>query len=39
VHGLLALHIVKQDDDWIEWRDVATTAQRISQAMLRGLTH
>jgi AcrR family transcriptional regulator len=37
VHGLLALHIVKHDDDWIEWRDARSTASRMRDVMMRGL--
>ncbi len=37
LHGILALHIVKHDDDWIEWCDPRTTASRICDAMIRGL--
>ena len=37
LHGLLALHIVKHDDDWIEWRDPRSTASRIRDAIWGGL--
>jgi AcrR family transcriptional regulator len=37
LHGLLALHIVKHDDDWIEWRNPRTTAAQICQALLVGM--
>jgi AcrR family transcriptional regulator len=36
-HGIVSLQIVKQDDDWIDWRDVRTTAQTARAAMVRGL--
>ncbi len=39
LHGLLALHIVKKDEQWIDWRDPRTTASRMGQAMLRGMLH
>jgi AcrR family transcriptional regulator len=37
LHGLLALHIVKHDDDWIEWRNPRTTAAQICEALLTGM--
>ncbi len=37
LHGLLALHIVKHDDDWIEWRNPRTIAAKICEAMLAGI--
>ncbi len=37
LHGLLALHLVKQEHDKIDWCDPQTTATRMSQALLRGL--
>ncbi len=37
LHGLLALHIVKQEHGKIEWRDPRTTASQMSAALLRGL--
>jgi AcrR family transcriptional regulator len=37
LHGLIALQIVKEDDDWIEWRDVRRTGPRMSDALMRGM--
>jgi AcrR family transcriptional regulator len=37
LHGLIALQIAKQDDDWIEWRDVRRTGPRMSDALMRGM--
>jgi AcrR family transcriptional regulator len=37
LHGLLALHIVKHDDDWITWRNPRTTAAKICEALLAGM--
>ena len=37
VHGLLALHIAKGRDPWIEWRDLGQTAAKASDALIRGL--
>jgi AcrR family transcriptional regulator len=37
MHGLVALHIVKLDDPWIDWRDVNETAARACDTLLRGL--
>jgi AcrR family transcriptional regulator len=36
-HGLLALHIVKQNDDWVDWRDARRTASRMNEVIIRGL--
>ncbi|MCI0739801.1 MAG: TetR/AcrR family transcriptional regulator [Gemmataceae bacterium] len=38
MHGLVALHIVKGDDPWVEWRPVKTTARRMVEALVRGMT-
>jgi AcrR family transcriptional regulator len=37
LHGLLSLHIAKQKDDWIDWKDPRATAYRIGNAMLEGV--
>jgi AcrR family transcriptional regulator len=37
LHGLLALHIVMHDKDWIEWREPRATALRLCDALLIGL--
>jgi AcrR family transcriptional regulator len=37
LHGLLALHIVRRDDAWIDWRDVRATASRICDSLLVGI--
>lgn len=37
VHGLVSLHITKQGADWIEWRDAASTARTLVDAMTRGI--
>ncbi len=36
-HGLVSLHIVKAEDDWIEWRDIRRTAAHLCETLLRGL--
>jgi len=36
-HGIVSLQIVKQHDDWIDWRDVRETARSIGEAIVRGL--
>lgn len=38
VHGLVALHIVKGDDPWVEWRPIRPTARKMTEALIRGLT-
>lgn len=37
LHGIVALHVVKEHDDWIRWGDVQRTAARMREAMLRGI--
>lgn len=37
LHGLIALHIIKEDDPWIEWRDVRRTAARMGESLIRGM--
>jgi AcrR family transcriptional regulator len=36
-HGVVSLHIAKQGDDWVEWRDARKTAQALIEVMIRGL--
>jgi len=36
-HGLVSLNIVHTHDEWIDWRDVRTTASRIGDSLMRGL--
>jgi len=36
LHGLVALHIAKHDDPWIEWRDPGTTTRLAIDVMIRG---
>ena len=38
VHGLVALHIVKGDDKWVDWRPIRPTARKMIEALVRGLT-
>ncbi|MGH7720138.1 MAG: TetR/AcrR family transcriptional regulator [Gemmatimonadaceae bacterium] len=37
LHGLIALHIIKEGDSWIEWRDVRSTAARMGESLIRGM--
>lgn len=37
VHGLLALHLAKCHDPWIDWRDLRQTSGKLIDAMIRGL--
>jgi AcrR family transcriptional regulator len=37
LHGLIALHIAKEDEEWIGWRDLRRTASRMSEALMRGM--
>ncbi len=36
-HGLVSLRIAKEHDDWVQWRDVQTTATRLQDVMFTGL--
>lgn len=38
VHGIVSLHLVKGDDDWVTWRPVRPKARRMIEALLRGLS-
>jgi len=38
VHGIVALHIAKRNDDWVDWRPVHATAELLVDALTRGLT-
>lgn len=38
VHGLVSLHIAKAHDDWVPWKPIGPTFQRMYDALLRGLT-
>lgn len=37
VHGLVALHIARGEDPWVEWRPIRPTAKKMVEALLRGL--
>ncbi len=37
VHGLVSLHMVFAEDQWIEWRDVETSAERMLGALVEGM--
>jgi len=37
VHGIVSLHIVHGQEDWLEWRDAAVTAKAMSDAVLTGI--
>jgi AcrR family transcriptional regulator len=37
LHGLMALHIVRDEHSGIEWRDPKKTAARMGEALIRGL--
>ena len=38
VHGLVSLHVVFAGQSWIEWKDVETSAERMLDAMIVGMT-
>jgi AcrR family transcriptional regulator len=37
-HGVVALHVAKGNDPWIDWRDARKTARKLIDATLVGLT-
>ena len=37
LHGVVALHVVRKDDPWIDWRDAEAIAELIMSALWRGL--
>jgi AcrR family transcriptional regulator len=38
VHGIVALHIVKGNDPWVEWRPITQRVETILDLLVRGLT-
>ena len=39
VHGLAALHLIKGDDDWIQWTDLSERSQAMVDGLIAGLFH
>jgi AcrR family transcriptional regulator len=37
-HGVVALHLAKANDPWIDWRDARRTAAKLIDATLEGVT-
>ncbi len=37
VHGIVSLHVVFAEQEWIQWRDVETTAERMLDALVAGM--
>ena len=37
VHGVVSLHITKQHDSFMEWRDARETALRLTEVTMRGM--
>jgi AcrR family transcriptional regulator len=37
VHGLIALHITKHQEHWLEWQEPRETGERVIDAVLRGI--
>lgn len=37
MHGIVSLQIVKQHDDWIEWRDARSIARSACDVLVRGM--
>lgn len=38
VHGVVALHLAKEGDPWVEWRPLTETASLVIEAVIGGLT-
>jgi AcrR family transcriptional regulator len=38
VHGVVALHLIKCKDPWLEWRPVETIATGVMETMIAGMT-
>ena len=36
-HGVVALHLAKHGDPWVDWRPLQDTATLITEAMINGL--
>jgi AcrR family transcriptional regulator len=36
LHGVVSLHLAKEGDEWITWRDAATTAGKMIEVLIRG---
>jgi AcrR family transcriptional regulator len=39
MHGLVALHLARTNDDWLPWRPPLKTAEVLCQVVLRGFLH
>jgi AcrR family transcriptional regulator len=37
LHGVVSLHVAKQHDNWVEWRDPRETADALTTVLLRGV--
>lgn len=38
VHGLVALHIARGEDPWVDWRPIRPTARKMVESLIRGLS-
>lgn len=38
VHGVIALHIAKCNDDWVQWRSIEKRAHSMIELLIEGLT-
>jgi hypothetical protein len=36
IHGVISLHLAKETDEWITWRDARTTAEKMIDVLVRG---
>ena len=39
IHGVVSLHLAKETDAWITWRDARTTAEKMIDVLVRGTIH
>ena len=39
MHGIVALHLNKSEDDWLDWRPPLKTSELLGDTLIRGLLH
>lgn len=37
VHGVVSLHLAKDNDVWVDWRDTRATAKKMIEVLIRGV--
>lgn len=38
VHGIVAMQLIKGDDDWVDWRPIVPKTRKMIEALIGGLT-